>query len=383
MFIINTTIMSHQTNLFNFEEPPIKEELSIVVKNKSKQSAINEINKKIQKIEKLKTKFEKEKAQLAKIKKAYDKDILPFEKEFFDIKKRVIDQLYKHYTSKGFAKWQTALLEDFLMEACEFLFDSGMGTSELIEIYEAVKKNISEKMDPMEKEFVNEMAKDILSDFGFDVEDDDENFDFEDFINDKDFAKKHHEQQHEYQKIHEESLKKEKVLNTNKKFQKLYKSLVKKAHPDLVTSTKEKEQREVLMKKLSEAWQNRDYYQLLLLKNKIEKDNDTTTIEIDDEQSKSLLKQLDAEIEQLDFTIFQFKEDEEHQFYFKNFKHTNQNGLKQKIFKYNEFLKLQKKETLLELDRLKTKAATKQYLKDKRDEFDNYDEDFFFPLSFK
>ncbi|WP_010182619.1 hypothetical protein [Aquimarina agarilytica] len=373
--------MSTQTNLFGFNEPSIQNDNTspavIKVNSKDKQTTTDKINKKIQKIDKLKAKFEKEKSKLEKIKKVYAKKVSPIEKELFTEKENFANKLFKHYTSKGYAKWQMELMEETLMEECDFLFNYDYHTPTLQNIYKTIQLNQAERMDPMEKEFMNDVGREVLSDFGFDVDDDDD-FNFEDFLNNEEFSKQYQQQQHESQKAYDESLKKEKVINTNKQFQKLYKSLVKKVHPDLVTVQKEKEEREVLMKRLSETWEHRDYYQLLLLKAEIEKNNKTHAIEIDEDQSKSLLIQLDQEIQQLNSDIYMFKEaDEEHHFYFKNFNHRNDNILNQKIYKYIEFLTLQKEQTVLEFENLKTKAATKRYLQEKRNEFENVDEDFF------
>ncbi|WP_010522801.1 hypothetical protein [Aquimarina agarivorans] len=132
------------------------------------------------------------------------------------------------------------------------------------------------------------------------------------------------------------------------------------------------------MKKLSEAWQNRDYYQLLMLKSEIEKNNEVTEIKIDDSQSKSLLKQLDEHIKQLEIEILMFtKHDPDNSFYFDHFNHRSENVLKQKIHKYTNHILGLKKTVSFELESLKFKASTKRFLNDIRDEFEDIDDDFF------
>ncbi|WP_010522802.1 hypothetical protein [Aquimarina agarivorans] len=207
--------MSKQTSLFDFDEPTKQKKTnkSLLLKvddtsNKNKQSITSKINKKIEKIDKLKAKFEKSKVTLEKIKKAYSNEIAPLEKEFFKEKEAYIIKLFKYYDTKGFANWQNEMMEDLIMQECNGLFQQNHQTAELLEIYEIINTKQVEKIDPEEKEFMNEMAKDIFNDFGFDV---DEDFDFEKFVKNKEeYAKQFEQQQHDSQKAHEAELKKEK-----------------------------------------------------------------------------------------------------------------------------------------------------------------------------
>ena len=374
--------MSQQTNLFDFENTTPKENTSpLIIKSNSKKekSSTDQINKKIQKIDKLKKKFAKVEEDLKKIKQSYLKFVSPEEKKLLLAKAEFVIKLHTRWKEKGFTQWQRELMEDIILKECEFLYNHDYESEEITKIHDHILEDQKQRIDPFEKDIMNDMAKDMLKNFGIDI-DDDEDFDIDDFDPSKsDSFKNFKEKQEQSEKEAANNFKKEKVLNTDKQFQKLYKSLVKKAHPDLVIDKTEKEKREILMKKLSEVWEERNYYELLILKAEIEKDG-ATDIEIDETQSKSLIIQLNNEIRDWEAKIMYFKRfDEENSFYFKNFDHRTENTLKQKIHKYNTYLQNELETVISYNENLKTKVSTKSFLKNSRKDYED-DDDFFFPI---
>ncbi|MDO5606936.1 MAG: hypothetical protein Q4G08_00620 [Capnocytophaga sp.] len=76
------------------------------------------------------------------------------------------------------------------------------------------------------------------------------------------------------EKEYETKERRDKIKNTDADFQKIYKKLAKKIHPDLYKDENEKQHKEELMKTLSALWENRDYLGLIQLTLTIDPDNE-------------------------------------------------------------------------------------------------------------
>ncbi|MGB0981707.1 MAG: hypothetical protein ACPGUH_06360 [Winogradskyella sp.] len=363
--------MNKQFNLFDDEISPSKETeqikteqpLNLVISNQSDSKKNTVIYKKIQKIETLKKQLQKSKDELSHIKATYSKLATKSETQYFKNKELFIEKLFSYLTTaKGFTIWQKDLLEALINSDLMELSNQGYTSEKLNTINDALLQMNADKIKPEDEALFNEIMGGFFEEMGFD----DTDFEFSDFDPNTfkeqmkdDFFKKQAEQEAKYN--HES--KKEKIKHTDKSFQKLYKNLVKKAHPDLVIDLEEKEIREQWMKELSSAWNERNYYKLLLLQNKIDTDASAETY-IDKNQEKSLIKQLNEEIKNLESEKYILKSEMgENAFYFKNFYSRSQKNIEKKIHEYcakmndtnnqlNELINVQ----------LKTKASTKRYL---------------------
>ncbi len=338
----------------------------------SKQQSI--IEKKLKRIDSLKKQIEKINTTIATAKELFGIHIASVEKKLFEAKEQLITKLFERLQQKSFTIWQKELLESRIMQELNFLTSVSYESEKLKELNEQFITFQSENMDDFDREIMNEMAKDFLTDMG--VEIDEDTFDFEEFKNSdfrEQFEQEYKNRQEEdysnfYQQEEEEKKEalKSKVQTTDKGFQKLYKTLVKKAHPDLVIDPLEKEKREEWMKKLSTVWQERNYYELLLLQQEIDTE---ITISINDSQLKPLLAQLEQEIIKLDNDRYDLKHvNPETAFYFQNFKAKSKKGILKKIEKMKE--DMNDEITTIEHDytALKTQKSTKVLLGEWRED---------------
>lgn len=355
----------------------IQRELTIVI-NESASISDNknkiDLDKKIKKLETLKKQIEKIKNTINTAKSLYAEHILKEDQKLLKLKEQLVIRLYERFNQKAFSVWQKEMLESKLLNEIDFLFSKGYESSEISEIHQEITRLQTENMDDFEREMMNDMAKDMMRNMGVDI--DEENFNFEDFANPEfraQFEQNYSEKQadeykdfHEQQQQEQQDFQQEKVKSTDKDFQKLYKQLVKKAHPDLVIDPTEKEQREEWMKKLSAAWEGRDYYRLLVLQKEIDKD-DSLDVSLGSNQLKPLLKQLNEEQVKLEGDKYELKHmDPETSFYYENFNARSEKGILKKI---NEF-KISLREEITHIEdeyqRLRTQKSTKEMLSEIR-----------------
>jgi hypothetical protein len=224
--------------------------------------------------------------------------------------------------------------------------------------------------DEFESAFTESMIKHILEQMG--LEFDEEFFAGLDF-NAPDFQTKFQERLFEYKQRQKESeekeTKKQKTLSTDKEFTKLYKSLVKKVHPDLTTDETERIRREELMKKLSAVWQNRDYYELLLLQSQIVDDSDVN-ITLNKNQLKQIADDLLEKKRELEQERYRHKRHPDNEFYF-NFYARSDKKIKKNLEEYKQKLKEEKEEVENKIVEVKTQKTTKQFLKSVDEELED------------
>ena len=113
------------------------------------------------------------------------------------------------------------------------------------------------------------------------------------------------------------------------KFKRLYKTLVKQIHPDVLPFTSEENNHYI--KALTQAWETKDYYQLLKLNHKIRPDCE---IELSTGDLNAILKQIQHEYEQIQIEIQTVKSSPDYQFYFEQFYNTSDTVVKSKIKKF-------------------------------------------------
>lgn len=338
-----------------------------ISENDSKKDAKSKtaIEKKIKKIDTLKAEIKKIHEDVVFIKEAHKKLVSKEEIALYKLKETFAIKLYTRFNEKGFTQWQKEMMEDMVMETCNFLTSNSFVSETLQRIQKEIFESRTSDMDEMEKEMANEMFGSFFAEMGVDIDMDD--FDFTKFTQEgfqEEFKTKFHEKQQEQEAefMHQEKTKK--TQQTDKLFQKLYKNLVKKAHPDLVIDEIEKTKREEWMKKLSEAWEHRNYYQLLILQKEIDSNADIK-ISLESSQLKSLSQQLDEEIRLLNVEKWHLKnDDDENGFYVTHFHARSQKGIEKKLKEYKKHIQYEKQRTETEIEKLKTKVSTKNYLKE-------------------
>jgi hypothetical protein len=147
-------------------------------------------------------------------------------------------------------------------------------------------------------------------------------------------------------------------------FMKTYKQLAKRVHPDLEQDPVVKENKEALMKELAVAKDHKDLFQLISLKDKIDR------IELGRNQwDERFLKQYVAylleEKKTLEVDIWKLKNYAGMKSWlYQNFYHRTQKGKQKKIDRYNEDCLDQLKQMEILMIDLKTVKGTKKYIRD-------------------
>ena len=367
--------MDTQYNLFDDQKQiPVEDEkkattnqgkITLVLDKKASdkdQKKKKAIDKKIQKIDALKKQIEKINKQLSDVKKLYNEKATKVEEEFYKQKEVFILKLYSRSKEKGFAVWEKELMFELIIEECSFLAENEYFSEKITKVQEEIMEIKTKELGEEEKEDLNSIYEGFFEEMDIDLGDD---FDFSK-MNDPEYKERifqqFHQKNQEYKNDENVKERRSKVQKTDKEFQKLYKQLVRKVHPDLVTSDKEKAEREIVMKKLTEAWDNRNYFELLVLQKEIEGEVNTESF-IGVGQLNTLTKQLNLEISKLEQEKWLLKSHMGENFFFvKNFFARTKTGIEKKINEYILHIENEKSDVKNQLLSLKSKASTKRYL---------------------
>jgi hypothetical protein len=324
-----------------------------IILNKStgekKHKQIEAISKKTAKIEKLELDLKKLEEKIKLIKEKVDSKTKEAKAFFAKIKEKYILLLIEKHQVKGITKWQQIMIEDIIQEEYRILSDLDLVSENLKTVIMERSKRFMENLSPFEKQMRDEAIKQMFKEMGIKP---DKNMNFDDITN-PDFMKDLEEKMHaEHQKKEQKQKEKEKqkqVKNTDIDFQKLYKKLVKLTHPDLSKSETEKEEKEHLMKQLTNSWEERNYYEIIMLWIQIDPEN-ICELEITEANQKNIIKQLNAKISDLEYKDYCIKSKfHDSSFYYVNFNAPSEKGIDTKINKYNNELLLttQKTEVLI------------------------------------
>ena len=258
---------------------------------------------------------------------------------------------------KSFTKWEKEIIADIINEDLETLTNFNY-TSEKLQ--NAINQFIilqKENMSSYEKQIAQESYKAMMSEFDLDFEED--NLDF-DNINDPDFKKRFEEKirakQKEQQDFQKQFEKERKIAKTDIDFQKIYKKLAKLAHPDLYKSESEKTAKEAQMQRLTKAWNERDYYELLMLWLEIDPSN-TIELEITEKNQKNIIAQLNKKITEIEAETYRVKFHFDDTAFYYQFNAPSEKGINTKIEKYKKTLENDNEMTALRhIDIEKTKT---------------------------
>lgn len=373
-------------------------------KVESKQKKL--IKSRLEKIKKLNSLLEKDKEILHKMKSMYQ-DAL---KDDIENNSKVVveyaQKLISRYKQKSFTQAQRDTLEYLIEECFENLQTNDYPyeeASELVNEYNSLKEHYNkdrnhfgddvfkdlfkaafgdEELDDdesdeeidqeeFEDEFQKQIIRQMLNDMGLEVDDD---F-FEGLnTNDPNFELKFQQRVFEYAKKEQEEQdrkeKSKKVITTDKEFTKLYKNLAKKIHPDLTTDEVERQRREELMKELSEIWEKRDYYGLLVIQSKIDP-NLTEDVNLNENQLKQIAEDLFKKIKSIESERFMFKRLPENEFFFSNFFARSDKKIKQFIEEYKKKVNHDTEATINHIGFLKNQKTTKSFLKVVQEELES------------
>lgn len=273
-----------QPTLFDIEEEPqIKR--SLIISGKQKQPLNKQqqaFNRLINKIERLRAELEKTSARLDQQLQYYAKHIHPLEQQLISFRKEVTKLLFSFYMNKKLlVKSQKNILKKFLSKQLQeiFFMDGDQPDEELKKIYKTVNGMSFEKAADQDFELMKEELENMAEGFGFDIDLSELSKDMteeEMAIKMKEFEEEYLKQQEgkEFKKITSKKsakqLQKEEKEGQlgearNKSISSIYKQLAKALHPDLERDEDRKIEKEVLMKRLTVAYNNKDLHSLLSL----------------------------------------------------------------------------------------------------------------------
>ncbi len=340
------------------------------------------VDKKIEKVAKLKRQATTLRSKIATIKRYYKEEVETEMQSLFQVKEQFLEKLYQRLLQKSFSGWQKSMLSNMIFDTLNELQDWGYSSQKLMTIREDLERMDMQNMSSDDKEFMNEMAKEYLKDMQVDFEEKD--FDitdsdsreriFEDIFSKQQEA--HWERQEEWKQFQKSG----KIENTDKNFQKLYRSLVKATHPDLASTEEEREECEHRMKLLSEIWEKRDYLGLMQLQKEILPESEgKESIELDKEQLRSLTRQLNEEIRMLEDELYQIKHvDNESSFFYENFYTRSEKGTRQKITDYKKGIDNQVAQIKTDIEQLRTQKTTKELLRSIDEQRADFSSSFYF-----
>jgi hypothetical protein len=353
--------------------------LAIVLNNATgvkKNKKIEEISNKIQKIEKLTTDFDILKEKIKSIKQLVDKKSSELIKNLCQITEKYLILLTEKYAIKGLTKWQKQIISDLITEELELLDNYNYRTEAIQEAINKYFKIQNDELTNFEKQIVQASYQSFLDDHNIDFEG--EEFDLSK-INDPEFKKqfeqKINEKQNENKEKEKQILKQEQLKKTDIDFQKIYKKLAKLAHPDLYKSEEEKVIKEQQMQKLTIAWEERDYYEIIMLWMEIDPEN-TIELEITEKNQKNIIKQLNEKINDLESEMYMVKYHfHDTAFYYETFNAPTENGMETKIKKYTKDIIADTQRINSIYNNIQKTSNLKIYLKEIYD--DQEDEDIF------
>ncbi|WP_134395846.1 hypothetical protein [Flavobacterium psychrophilum] len=317
-------------------------QLKIILQQKSEEKTnkqIEDISKKLQKIEKLNTDFEKLKTKITNIRQLVDKKTTEIKINLCHTKEQFVILLIKKFGMKRFTKWEKEIIANLINEELELLANYNHESEDLQKALDQYFKSQKENLNKFETEIIQESIKDMLAQFDLDFEDED--LDFEK-INDPAFKKRVEEKMRTKQKEANERQKQlekeQKIEKTDIDFQKIYKKLAKLAHPDLYKSKDEKATKEEQMQRLTKAWNERDYYELLMLWLEIDPQN-TIELEINQTNQKNIIAQLNSKIKEIEAETYQVKFHFDDTAFYYQFNASSEKAIHTNIEKYKKTLK--------------------------------------------
>ncbi len=343
----------------------MKNELQIILDKsigEKKHKQIDDISKKSLKIEILKKDLETLVAKIKSLKEKVDSKTSETKEIFCKTKEEYIFLLINKYKIKGFTLWEKDLIIEFINEEYRILMDMGYVSEKLQQaIEDYTKQNIS-NMKPFEKKMAEELLREMLDDMDIDSS----TFSFEE-MSSPDFkkrieteAKENFEKQQKNQK---EADKKEIVRKTDIDFQKLYKKLAKISHPDLCKNEAERLEKESQMKALTLAWEDRNYYEILMLWLVIDPNN-TTNLELNEKNHKKIIAQLNEKINDLEGEQYRIKNYfKDTAFYYQNFNAPSDKTVDKKIEKYKNALQTTAERTIELTNLFQTTSQLKKHLR--------------------
>ncbi|MGZ6539944.1 MAG: hypothetical protein ACXVEB_16330, partial [Bacteroidia bacterium] len=317
-----------QTSLFDTIDTTKKYASSngLVIKNRKRQPLNKQqqaFNRLVKKIEKLRVELQNTSAELDEKLSYYGKHIHPLEQELTLMRKEVVKLLFHFYTNKGvLTNPQKKTLKRFLsMQLNEILsLDINKPDAELEQIFKKINGVSLEDVVTQEFETMKDEMEEMFQDMGFDINLEDLNKSMtpeemmvklknleEEFGKQQDDKNSQKSSRKKTAKQLEKEEKERQVEDArNKNIKNIYKQLAKALHPDLEQDEEIKMQKELLMKRLTVAYNNNDLHTILSLEMEWIHEEEENVAELTNEKLSiynQVLKEQVQELEEQKITL--------------------------------------------------------------------------------
>ena len=274
-----------------------------------------QFNANVKKINELKQRIKDDGEQLRKIVTRIQSDIIPAEQKHFEKITELVYVFDKHHDDPFFKKKEKAKIADFVVNKSHELIET-TGNEDLKILYEKYAKESFDEMDAEAENATAEMMKNMMSSmFGVDFE---EGADVSDPQKMQQYMeRKMEEKQVEAQarkankkksdkQIEKEEKIKEEAKNISKAARSIYTDLVKAFHPDRERDETERVRKTEIMKKVTQAYEEDDLFELLRLKIELQ-GADIESLTMADEQLKYYNKILKEQVRELEESLWQLR----------------------------------------------------------------------------
>ena len=274
-----------------------------------------QFNTNVKKINELKQQLKDDEEQLRKIVTRIQADIIPVEHKHFEKITELVYVFDKHHDDPFFKKKEKAKIADFIINKSQELIE-GTGNKTLKTLYDKYADEPFDEMDAEAENATAEMMKNMMSSmFGVDFEEDADVSDpqkMQEYMERKmeekqaeSQAKKANKKKTDKQ-IEKEEKMKEEAKNISKAARSIYTDLVKAFHPDRERDETERDRKTEIMKKVTQAYEKDDLFELLRLKIELQ-GSDIESLTMADEQLKYYNKILKEQVRELEESLWQLR----------------------------------------------------------------------------
>jgi hypothetical protein len=274
-----------------------------------------QFNANVKKINELKQRLKDDGEQLRKIVTRIQSDIIPAEHKHFEKITELVFVFDKHHDDPFFKKKEKAKIADFIINKSQELIET-TGNEDLKTLYDKYADEPFDEMDAEAENATAEMMKNMMSSmFGIDFDDDADVSDpqkmqeyMERKMEEKQTeaqAKKANKKKTDKQIEKEEKIKEE-AKNISKAARSIYTDLVKAFHPDRERDETERDRKTEIMKKVTQAYEDDDLFELLRLKIELQ-GADIDSLTMADEQLKYYNKILKEQVRELEESLWQLR----------------------------------------------------------------------------
>jgi hypothetical protein len=344
----------------------MQDKLQLIFKGSNEVKKNNQIEQIVKKIEKIK-KLENDRKNLEQKLKLIQE---VFESDFKELKPKVQDAyldffklMIEKYNLKNFAKWEKDIIEGKLNDTFDYLNEINCATEEISNLYNEFNIKLLSKISESEKKIRNKIVKNYFEGMGMKFEDD---FDFNSMFNSntqqkEKFYEKFQEHIHEQKTEEQAAEKKQIVKDTDIDFKDLYKKLAKLLHPDLSKTEYERVEKEKIMQELTNYWNERNYYELIMIWMEHDVEN-TCNLQINEKNQKNIINQLNEKMGLINRDLYLIKKSYTDTAFYYQFNASNKQNIHKKIRPFLQEIEESTNEIIKNIENFKNTKEFKSFL---------------------